>query len=74
VAGFFLYFQKNDIPLNRLEFSLLSPNTVDSGEELGYLLELENNTDYKFTDIEVFVNYPKGSLDSGDKFEKPNEN
>jgi len=70
VAGFFLYFQKTDIPLNQLEYSLLAPNTVDSGDILEYVLEFENNTDYKFNDIEVFVKYPKGSVDDEGKYPK----
>ena len=70
VAGFFLYFQKTDIPLNQLEYSLLAPNTVDSGDILEYVLEFENNTDYKFNDIEVFVKYPKGSVDDEGRYPK----
>lgn len=63
VASFFLYFQKNEVPLNQLELSLISPNSIDSGEILEYALEFENNTEHVFYNIEVFVKYPKGSLD-----------
>ncbi len=70
VAGLFLYFQKTDIPLNQLEYSLQAPNTIDSGEIYEYTLELENNTDFKFHNIEAFVKYPKGAIDAKDNYEK----
>ncbi|EFK97363.1 hypothetical protein LDC_0597, partial [sediment metagenome] len=73
VASFFLYFQKNNTPLNQLELNLISPNSIDSGEVMTYTLEFENNTEYTFNNIEVYVKYPKGSLDSDNKSLKETE-
>ena len=61
-AFFFLYFQKNSVPLNQMEMTLTSPNSIDSGDVLKYNFTLENNTDYDFNNVEVFVKYPKASV------------
>lgn len=63
ISAFFLYFQKNDTPLNQMEVVLVSPNSIDSGEELEYTLELQNNTKYDFDNVDVYIKYPKSSVD-----------
>ncbi len=73
VAGFFLYFQKNEIPLNRMDVSLIAPDRVDSGEVLEYKIKIENNTDLKFKNLSLFIKYPEGSLDPDEKYKKKKE-
>ena len=73
IAGTFLFFKKNEVPLNRMESSLVATNSVESGKVYEYNLNIENNTKYDFTDINIYVNYPSGVVDSDTKEIKDNE-
>ncbi len=63
VAGTFLYFKKNDVPLNRMETTLVAANSVESGKVFSYDFNIENNTKFDFKDISVYIKYPDGVVD-----------
>lgn len=66
-AGFF-YWQKNSYSKDVLKLEIVSPSSVNVGEEIEYLIKIKNNGEIRLEEPQLIFEFPVNSFPSDNDF------